>query len=145
MSRTAEKSAGEIAWKSQPFGKIVRPLRNDSLWMNRVEIDMTIDFSLATTPKVLFAINLGKQSAVDVPVYGGNADRTVRVLQSPSPGYGSRRTELLQVCDDNCLSCFCFASIPARQTKELCLLRVKSLEYCVLFREVPIDKTVPLM
>ena len=85
---------------THPVLDLVRPLRNDSVWMNRVEIGITVDFSLATTPKMLFAINLGKQSAFDVPVYGGNADRTVRVLQRPSPGYGSRRPELLQVCND---------------------------------------------
>ena len=68
--------------------------------MNRVEVGISVDFSLAPAPKVLFTINLRKQSAVDVPVYGGNADRTVRILQCPSPGYGSRRPELLQVCND---------------------------------------------
>ena len=88
---------------THPVLDLVRPLRNDSVWMNRVEIGITVDFSLAATPKVLFAINPGKQSAVDVPVYGGNADRTVRFFQRPSSCYGSRRPELLQVLNDVCL------------------------------------------
>ena len=60
---------------------LIRPLRNDSVRMNRVEIGITVDLSFAKTPKVLFPINLGKQFAVDVPVNGGNADLTVRVFQ----------------------------------------------------------------
>lgn len=78
----------------------IRPIRNDAIRMNGVEISISVDFALAAATKVNLPINAGKQAAPDMPVDGRSADGAVRMFQRPAASNGSRRPEGTQTVND---------------------------------------------
>lgn len=81
---------------------LIRPVRNDAVRMDGVEVSVSVDFALAAAAQVELPTDAGKQAAPDVPVDGGRADRTVRMFKRPTTGNGGRRPISKQTVDDKC-------------------------------------------
>ena len=78
----------------------IRPIRNDTVGMNGVEISISVDFPLPAATKVNLSINAGKQAASDMPVDGRSTDGAVGMIQRPAAGNGSRRPKGKQAVND---------------------------------------------